>query len=382
MSRELNATNVKIQSISETEIKVVGEVDGSEKKIALFTQGSLAGINDIRSQKADLAMLSGGGDNLAADMSLTNIALDGIAVICNKTNAIKALKKSQIRDVFLGKITNWVDLGGENATINVHIRDPNQSGIFEGFKQMVAEPTANLPANVHLYSDTKQMLHGIETDPFAIGLSSSSNVGETSVLGLSDEGTAVLYPSPFTIQTEDYIFTRRLYLAHIATNNHPLIKQFLAFCEADDKGQKVIAELGFVNMNLHNADTHTTLGNAPPQYLAATNGAKRLPTTLHFKSGSSMPDERATGDIRRIITLLAEPQNRQKQVVLIGFTDNVGNPTQNLSLSIKRAQSIQAEFAKFGLQSEILGFGQALPVATNTTALGQNKNRRVEAWMK
>ena len=95
-----------------------------------------------------------------------------------------------------------------------------------------------------------------------------------------------------------------------------------------------------------------------------------------------MPDEKTIDDMNRIMNIVSEPQNRQKQVILIGFTDNTGNPTQNLSLSTKRAQSIQAELAKFGLQSQAFGFGQALPIATNTTASGQNKNRRVEAWLK
>jgi hypothetical protein len=69
------------------------------------------------------------------------------------------------------------------------------------------------------------------------------------------------------------------------------------FCKADAKGQKIVADAGFVNMNLHNADTHATIANAPPQYLAVTNGAERLPTTLHFQSGSKNPDVRATDDI-------------------------------------------------------------------------------------
>jgi OmpA-OmpF porin, OOP family len=79
---------------------------------------------------------------------------------------------------------------------------------------------------------------------------------------------------------------------------------------------------------------------------------------------------------------LSEPTSRQKQVELIGFTDNIGNPTQNLSLSTQRAQSIQTEFAKFGIKTEVYGFGQALPIATNTSGVGQNKNRRVEVWIK
>jgi phosphate transport system substrate-binding protein len=81
----------------------------------------------------------------------------------------------------------------------------------------------------------------------------------------------------------------------------------------------------------------------------------------------------------KILTL---SQNREKSVLLIGFTDNVGNPTQNITLSTQRAASIQSEFAKFGVKTEIFGFGQALPIASNASLFGQNKNRRVEVWLK
>jgi phosphate transport system substrate-binding protein len=380
---EMNAKNVSIQKINANETDVVGTLDDVEKQIIINTEGSGIGVDALQNQKADIAMVSGGSENLSADVQLSAIALDGIAVVVNKSNGVKELTKSQVRDIFTGKITNWAEVGGQSGQINTYARQL-QSGTFEAFKQTVLEQSvAALPGNVNLFEDSKQLIAAIERDPFGIGFSSFSNIGATNSLGLSDVGTAVQYPSVFTIQTEDYLLTRRLYLAFLATNINPFISQFIAFCNADDKGQKTVAETGFVNLNLHNDNANqTVIANAPPLYIAATNGAKRLPTTLHFKSGSSAPDVRATDDIKRIMAILSEPQNRQKQVELIGFTDNVGNPTQNLALSTQRAQSIQAEFAKFGLRTEALGFGQALPIASNQTAVNQNKNRRVEVWIK
>jgi phosphate transport system substrate-binding protein len=380
---ELNAKNVSIQKINDTETDVVGTMDGVEKQIIITTQGSGIGLDAMKNQKADIAMVSGGADNLSSDVQLSAVALDGIAIVVNRANRVKELTKSQVRDIFTGKITDWAQVGGQAGQINTYARQL-QSGTFEAFKQMVLEQSvASLPGNVNLFEDSKQLISAVEKDPFGIGFSSFSNVGATNVLGLSDVGTAVQYPSVFTIQTEDYLLTRRLYLAFLMTNNTRLMSQFIAFCAADNKGQKVVAETGFVNMNLHNDNANqTAIADAPPQYIAAISGAKRLPTSLHFQSGSSAPDVRATDDIKRIMAILSEPQNRQKQVELMGFTDNVGNPTQNLALSTQRAQSIQAEFAKFGLKTQVFGFGQALPVANNETALNQNKNRRVEVWIK
>ena len=196
-------------------------------------------------------------------------------------------------------------------------------------------------------------------------------------------GVNTHYPSVFTIQTEDYLLTRRLELISKPATTNPNVARFMDFCNAADKGQAIIANKGFINMDL--SHTYTPLEgmeNAPPAYLAATENAKRLPTTLHFTSGSTQADERAVEDIKRIIKILAKPENRKKTVLLIGFTDNKGNPNQNIHLSIQRAQSIGTEFAKFGVSAETIGIGQALPIATNATAAGQNKNRRVEVWLK
>lgn len=382
MTAQLNATNVSVQKVNATETDVVGTINGDEKRIVITSEGSNEGINDINNKKADLAMLSGGVDNLPNNVQLENIALDGIAIIVNKSNKIRELTKAQVRDIFQGKITNWSQVGGSSGTINCLARTA-KSGTFEAFKQLALEQSTNdMATSTTYFEDSKLLIKALELDPNAIGFTSFSNIGATNALGLSDEGTAVQYPSVFTIQTEDYCLTRRLYLACLATNTNPLIQQFIEFCEADDKGQKTIAETGFVNLNLHNEDTHATIANAPPQYLAATEGAKRLPTSLHFQSGNSRPDVRAEDDIKRVMNIISEPQNRQKQVILLGFTDNVGNPNQNLALSSQRAQSIQTEFAKFGIKTPVFGFGQALPIASNTTALGQNKNRRVEVWLK
>jgi phosphate transport system substrate-binding protein len=381
MSLEMNAKEVKIQTITDEETNIFGKIDGIEKRIVILTQGSSQGVSDVQNQKADIAMLSGNTDDLPTDLRLSNVALDGIAILVNKANKINELNKTQINDIFIGKITNWSQVGGQSGLINVFSRN-SKSGTYEAFKQLVLAPNATLPNSVKLFEESKQIIAAIESDPNAIGFSSFSSIGNTNALGLSDAGTSVHYPAVFTIQSEDYLLTRRLYLARASSNSSALVQRFIDFSLADDRGQMIVAESGFVNMNLHNTNQQIVKENAPPQYIAATSGANRLPTALHFLSGNATPDERATDDIKRIIKILAEPQNRQKKVILIGFTDNIGNPTQNLALSKQRAQSIQAEFAKFGLSTDVFGFGQALPVAANTNAVGQNKNRRVEVWMK
>jgi outer membrane protein OmpA-like peptidoglycan-associated protein len=64
-----------------------------------------------------------------------------------------------------------------------------------------------------------------------------------------------------------------------------------------------------------------------------------------------------------------------------GYTDNVGNPASNKTLSDARAKTVMAELVKRGVAAarmEAEGYGQENPVAENTTDEGKAKNRRID----
>ena len=64
------------------------------------------------------------------------VAFDGLAVIVNPKNPVKALSMQQISDIYTGKISNWKELGGEDAKIVIVSRDTN-SGTYETFNELV-----------------------------------------------------------------------------------------------------------------------------------------------------------------------------------------------------------------------------------------------------
>ena len=64
------------------------------------------------------------------------VAFDGLAVIVNPKNTVQALSMKQISDIYTGKISNWKELGGEDAKIVIVSRDTN-SGTYETFNELV-----------------------------------------------------------------------------------------------------------------------------------------------------------------------------------------------------------------------------------------------------
>ncbi|MFH1874747.1 MAG: OmpA family protein [Pseudomonadota bacterium] len=74
-----------------------------------------------------------------------------------------------------------------------------------------------------------------------------------------------------------------------------------------------------------------------------------------------------------------------KGILVVGYTDNVGNPASNQKLSEKRAESVKNYFISKGVDASrisAVGKGEADPIASNTTATGRAENRRIEVEFK
>ena len=48
---------------------------------------------------------------LEQGVSATVIAMDGIAVIVNLENEVSSLTSEQVKDIFMGELTSWSELG-------------------------------------------------------------------------------------------------------------------------------------------------------------------------------------------------------------------------------------------------------------------------------
>jgi len=71
-----------------------------------------------------------------------------------------------------------------------------------------------------------------------------------------------------------------------------------------------------------------------------------------------------------------------RRIVLMGFSDSWEDPKMNLLLSIDRASQLEKRLNSYGVSvTAVEGFGEKLPIASNKTAQGRSKNRRVEVWV-
>jgi OOP family OmpA-OmpF porin len=108
---------------------------------------------------------------------------------------------------------------------------------------------------------------------------------------------------------------------------------------------------------------------------------KSLSGASSFASGSVVLTPQGMRNIDGIINHIRNSQIKVHHVKIVGHSDNVGRPRENLLLSQQRARSVANYFAQRGISRDamsIVGVGDNQPVASNQTEQGRAQNRRVE----
>ena len=90
-----------------------------EVRIDVQTGGSSKGIADARNRVAEIGMASRALKEVEADLKAHQIAADGVCLIVHGSNGVTELSEQQVIDIYLGKVNNWRDLGGEDREITV-----------------------------------------------------------------------------------------------------------------------------------------------------------------------------------------------------------------------------------------------------------------------
>lgn len=104
---------------------------------------------------------------------------------------------------------------------------------------------------------------------------------------------------------------------------------------------------------------------------------------LLFQSGKSVILQSSYNSLNQLAKWLKD--NKQFNLELIGHTDSQGLESYNLKLSKDRANAVKTYLEKQGVEATRIiasGKGESEPIATNDTAEGRAKNRRVVFTVK
>jgi len=166
----------------------------------------------------------------------TSIAKDALCIYVNKKNPIESITQQQIKNIFLGRITNWKEIGWIDKPINVYIRN-NSSGTLQLFQKLVLENESFTPL-AKPFDSISSLQNAVENDEFSITFSGFVKGTNCKIVSLDD-----IFPNNTNVISGYYPLTRYLQL-HTLNPPEGATKIFINWV-LSKKGQNIIEEEGF-----------------------------------------------------------------------------------------------------------------------------------------
>lgn len=228
-------------------INSLGESFMAMNKDVKFTYnptGSGSGIQAVSEGRCDIGLSSRAlkDDEKASGLVETVVALDGIAIVVNPENPVSDLDIDTIAKIYTGEITNWKDVGGNDAEI-VLIGRETGSGTRDGFESIT--DTKDACQYRQELTSTGDVINTVSQNPDAIGYASLSAVGD-SVKALTVGGVEA---TEATVKDGSYVVQRPFVLVtKQGTKLSPAAQAFFDYALSADAAS-IIAAAGAVAAN-------------------------------------------------------------------------------------------------------------------------------------
>ncbi|ABO34803.1 phosphate ABC transporter substrate-binding protein, PhoT family [Methanococcus maripaludis C5] len=174
-------------------------------------------------------------------LQVFGIAKDGVAIIVHPDNSVSGLTQEQIVAIYAGEITNWNEVGGEDAPITVYTRD-EESGTREVFFEKALNK-GNITKQAVVVASNGAMKSSVKADVNGIGYLSIGYL-DSSVKGCEYEG---VLPTEANVVSGTYKVSRTL---NVITNGQPSeeAQAFIDFLLSSE-GQQIVVNEGYIPVN-------------------------------------------------------------------------------------------------------------------------------------
>jgi len=399
--------------------EVVYELNDAGTTAARFhvhVSSSDEGFADLLTEEADIGMSmravtpsevalgeSAGLGRFSAPGQTRVLALDALVPVVSPRNPVQQISPEDLARIFSGEATNWQEFGGLDAPIVLHLR-ARGSGVLQVFQDRIMAPSGRdvLPATTR-HATNASLVQAVAADPFAIGLSTLSELGNTRSLFLTGGCGFRASAVPEALKSDDYPLTVPMFL-YLRAGRLPAVgREFLRFIDSP-AAQIAILRAGFVDQAISRtpisrqgdrlANAIRAAGDEVPleelqRLVAAMDGARRLSVTFRFDGGSAGLSAQSRSNIALLARALETGTIGAREVTFVGFSDGEGNADANRRLSRKRAASVRAAVKKEAATADpervalkVEGFGEAMPMACDDSEWGRLINRRVEVWVR
>ncbi|MEE4356205.1 MAG: phosphate ABC transporter substrate-binding protein [Desulfococcaceae bacterium] len=167
------------------------------------------------------------------------VAYDCIIPVVHPSNSVSNLSMDQLKDIYMGKISNWKDVGGPDMKITVISRDTS-SGTYEVWEERVMKKERVFPGAL-LQASNGAVVTGVAQNKNAVGYIGIGYLN-AEVKGLTVDGVQgtkeTTLNGAFPISRALYMFTRGWPAGDAA--------KFMNYMMHPEKGQKYVEKSGYV----------------------------------------------------------------------------------------------------------------------------------------
>lgn len=331
------------------------------------------------------------------DLGARTVALDAMVPIVARDNPLPRISTSDLARVLAGEVDNWSQVGGPDMPLVLHGLEAGADAA-RALDARLGRPVA---ASV-THASLADLAAAVAADPWAIAVTVRAAVGKAALLPLTDSCGFPLLPTRLAVKAQDYPLTLPVFLLTPRHRLPLMARDFLDFL-SHPAAQEAIARAGFIDRRaerqpmtsdglrlinaIKGAGEETTLADL--QRLAkAMDGAERLSLTFRFEGGTTTMDAASQNALTDLAQMLEAGLFRGQALVLAGFSDGSGAAGANLDLARERAEAVLQGLRRLlpampeDRLPRVETFGEALPMACDTTGAGQKLNRRMELWLK
>ncbi|MGF6494942.1 phosphate transport system substrate-binding protein [Luteibacter sp. 621] len=205
-------------------------------KFELQPFNTASGLDAVASGTADLAGSARPGiGGKEQSLTFTPVAWDGLVMVTYPSNPVSNITLMQLHEIYMGHITNWKELGGDDAPINLYAVASPGDGVEWSLRRLLFGRGNQPVAAPRLYVNQTKLEEGVTLDRRGLGATTLAGAGSNPKLKLlSIDGVK---PSASTIASGAYPLYTELYLvSNDASPKAAEVKEFLAFVTSAQGG--------------------------------------------------------------------------------------------------------------------------------------------------
>jgi phosphate transport system substrate-binding protein len=174
------------------------------------------------------------------------VAWDALVVITHADNPVATISSDQLRKVYKGQITNWKELGGQNAPIELYVRKGKVSGVGRTLRELLFYNYEEEFVATHVVDSTGPLERAMEKNPNGLGVT-----GVSSARKLEKKKTAKILKldgkesNYENIRSGQYLLYRPLYVVTNLQEKNPEVAKFVHFVSSDE-GKAIMRKVGTV----------------------------------------------------------------------------------------------------------------------------------------